>query len=125
MRLKFGIAIALLFVVWGCTNSPSSQDQLKRLEELQSSPKASVAPSPSPSVAASPSPSIAPSPKVTSSPAVTPEPGPVPVQPKSNKIPLFANCKEAKANGYSDISVAEHPEYASKDRDKDGIACES
>ncbi|MGG6267534.1 excalibur calcium-binding domain-containing protein [Leptolyngbya sp. AN10] len=131
MRLKLGITIVLLFTLWGCTSSPSSQDQLKRLEELQSSPKASVSPSPSPSIVASPSPSITPSPEASPSPEVTPEsepvqsPEPEKPQPQSNKIPLFANCKEAKANGYSDISVADHPEYASKDRDKDGIACES
>lgn len=135
MRLKLGGIIALLLFVWGCSSAPSSQEQLRKLEELQASPKASISSSPSPTISASPSPSIIPS--AEASPLLTPEPEkkvnpqkpekPQSVEPQknSNKIPLFANCKEAKANGYSDISVAEHPEYASKDRDKDGIACES
>ncbi|MBD1824388.1 excalibur calcium-binding domain-containing protein [Cyanobacteria bacterium FACHB-DQ100] len=135
MRLKLGIMAALLIFIWGCSSAPSNQEQLKQLEKLQASPKASISSSPSPTVSASPSPPIAPS--AEASPSIAPEPEkkldsqeqgksqPVEPQQNSNEIPLFANCKEAKANGYSNISVAEHPEYASKDRDKDGIACES
>lgn len=134
MRSKLGIIAALLFFIWGCSIASSSQEQPRQLDKFQASPKASISSSPSPTVFAFSFPSIIPS--AQAAPLIAPESAnklefqelgnSQPVEQKnSNKIPLFANCKEAKANGYSDISVAEHPEYASKDRDKDGIACES
>jgi hypothetical protein len=135
MRVKFGVISALLLFVLGCSSGFSIQEQLGQLAQLSAILKASISSSPSPTFSAFSFPSIIPA--ASAAPLIAPELGnkldsqepgqsqPVEPQQNSNKIPWFTNCKEAKANGYSDISVAEHPEYVSKDRDKDGIACES
>jgi hypothetical protein len=55
-------------------------------------------------------------------PAVEQEPETVPEEEPTEKMPVFANCKQARAAGYSNFPTTPGSQF---DRDSDGIGCES
>ncbi len=117
-----GVGVVALAVIGGIGQAvaPPEQEVVVVVEEESeaTAPEATAVPTPAAPVTTAPTTTTAP--PTTAPPVVTAAP---PVA--TEKVLVFANCTDAKSQGYSNILRGE-PGYASKlDRDNDGIACET